>query len=65
MADNVILRDSSGNAPSPMNLLDQETDLSLGAAKKPSPRLDPSLDYTQNAEGLSFMDLKDDPEFQK
>ena len=65
MADNVILRDSSGNAPSPMNLLDQETDLSLGAAKKTSPRLDPSLDYTQNAEGLSFMDLKDDPEFQK
>ena len=65
MADNVILRDSSGNAPSPMNLLDQETDLSLGAAKKPLPRLDSSLDYTQNAEGLSFMDLKDDPEFQK
>ena len=44
MADNVILRDSSGNAPSPMNLLDQETDLSLGAAKKTSPRLDPSLE---------------------
>ena len=65
MADNVILRDSFGNAPSPINLIDQETELSKGAKKKPIPKLDPTLDYTQNAEGLSFMDLRNDREFQK
>ena len=64
MADNVILTDSSGFR-SPINLIDQETNLSAGAAKPVLPKLDPDLDYVQDVEGKSFMDLKENIEFQK
>ena len=64
MADNIILQDSSGFR-SPINLIDQETKLSVGAEKPVLPKLDPALDYVQDVEGKSFMDLKDNTEFQK
>jgi len=64
MADSILLKDSSGEVVSPMNLLDQSTDLTLGAEKKPIPKIDPTKDYVQNVEGMSFMDLKDDSQFQ-
>ena len=64
MANNTILIDPSGPRSS-SNVIDQETNLSAGAAKPVLPKLDPTLDYVQDVEGKSFMDLKENTEFQK